>query len=220
MLKLSDPDYFLPDVYPLEAGPVLSSGRTKPMIVRGVCEQTGIKGEYVVKLIGSQHMWTGACLNEILASLIAREFHFNAPAPVLFHITPAFVETMRGRHENFDAAFKSIGINFATEYITGYQVIVPGQSLPQALYQQLFELFALDMFLGNVDRRHDKPNFSSNGKDLLIFDHELAFDFTLALFRNPEPWTIRAMDMANVENNFCYRLLKGKNFDFSDFAVR
>jgi hypothetical protein len=146
VLKLSDSNYFLPDIHPLETGRVLSSGRTKPMIVRGICEQTGFKGEYVVKLLGGQHMWEGAFLNEILASFIARELDFNVPAPALVHLTPAFVETMRNRHENFEAASKSIGVNFATELINGYQVLLPGQSLPPALYQQLFELFALDIF--------------------------------------------------------------------------
>lgn len=101
MLKLTNPDYFLPIVEALEANKILSSGRIRPMIVRGVCRQTGIKGEYVVKLKGSDQMWEGSSLNEILASFIALELNFQVPEPVVINISEEFLETMKNRHDNF-----------------------------------------------------------------------------------------------------------------------
>jgi len=222
VLKLTNPDYFLPIVEALEANKILSSGRTRPMIVRGVCRQTGIKGEYVVKLKGSDQMWEGSSLNEILASFIALELNFQVPEPVVINISEEFLETMKNRHDNFMIATKSLGFNFGSALKDGFQEVLPNQTLNAELKAKLCEMFALDVLLGNTDRRKGKPNFLTNGKDLLIFDHELAFSFTqvLSFARNPNPWLISQNDMEWLSNNFCYHYLKGINVDFSNFAAR
>jgi hypothetical protein len=192
------------------------------MIVRGVCRQTGQKGEYVVKLKGSDQMWEGSSLNEMLASFIALELNFQTPEPVVINITEDFIETMKHRHNNFIIASKSLGFNFGSALKDGFQEVLSQQSLPSELKAKLGEMFAFDVLLGNTDRRKDKPNFLTNGKDLLIFDHELAFSFTqvLPFARNPNPWLISQEDMAWLSNNFCYHHLKGNNVDFSNFAAR
>lgn len=221
-MKLTNPAYILPVIEALEAGNILSNGRTRPMIIRGVCQQTGDRGEYVVKLKGSPEMYTDANLNELLASFIAAELEFNIPEPAIINVTYKFIETMRGRHDNFTIASNSLGFNFGSAYQTHYQQIVPGQTLNKEIRDQLFALFALDVFLGNTDRRIDKPNFLANGKDLLIYDHEMAFSFTklLSFARNPQPWTILETDMDWLSKNYCFHHLKGNNFDFSNFAAR
>lgn len=220
--KLTDASYYLPIIQALEAGKTLNSGRTKPMIVRGVCTQDGQKGEYVVKFNGSEEMYPGACLNELLASLIAMELDFLVPEPVIINITLEFVETMRHKHDNYLMATKSIGFNFGSTLNLGFQEVVPGQTLGYELKAKLPELFALDVFLGNTDRRIDKPNFLSNGKDFLIYDHEMAFSFTrvLPFARNPSPWLIVDSDKLWLSNNYCFNQLKRNNFDFSNFATR
>lgn len=192
------------------------------MIVRGVYTQTGLRGEFVVKLKGSDQMWQGSSLNEILASFIALELNFQVPDPVVINISEEFLETMRHRHNNFSIASKSLGFNFGTVLKDGYQEVVPGQTLNPDLKAKLCEMFAFDVLLGNSDRRKDKPNFLTNGKDLLIYDHELAFSFTqvLPFARNPNPWLISQADVEWLSNNFCYHHLKGNNFDFSNFAAR
>lgn len=222
MLKLTSPEYFLPLVEALEAGKILSSGRTSPMIVRGVCRQTGQKGEYVVKMKGSDQMWEGSSLNEMLASFIALELTFHVPEPAVINISEDFLETMRHRHDNFNIATKSLGLNFGSALKDGFQEVLPKQSLSPELKAKLCEMFAFDVLLGNTDRRKDKPNFLTNGKDLLIFDHELAFSFTqvLPFARNPNPWLISEADMTWLSNNFCYQHLKGNNVDFSNFTAR
>ncbi|HEV7332713.1 MAG TPA: HipA family kinase [Flavisolibacter sp.] len=221
-MKITDPQYFLPVIEALEANNILSSGRTRPMVIRGVCQTTGVRSEYVLKLKGSPEMFPSSNLNELLSSYIARELDFPVPEPVVINVSQAFVETMRHRHDNFSLAEKSLGFNFGSALHTHYQEIVPGQPISQELKQSLYELFALDVFLGNTDRRRDKPNFLSNGKDLLIYDHELAFSFTklLSFARNPAPWTILEADMEWLANNFCFQHLKGTSFDFTNFAAR
>lgn len=45
--------------------------------------------------------------------------------------------------------------------------IVAGLAIPDKIKTQLYELFAFDLLIGNADRRIDKPNFLSNGEDIL-----------------------------------------------------
>ena len=192
------------------------------MIIRGVCHQNGHKGEYVVKLKGSSEMWQGSSLHEILGSFIALELGFQIPEPVIVNISEDFVSTMRNRHDNFTIASASLGYNFGSVLQEGYQEMIPGQAINPELRGKLLDLFALDVLIGNPDRRVDKPNFLTNGKDLLIYDHELAFSFTqvLAFARNPTPWLILPADQEWLTRNFCYQLLKRNNYDFSNFVGR
>ena len=221
MLKITHPDYILPIIEGLVAGRVLSSGRTRPMIIQGVCRQTGLKGEYVVKLKGSNHLWQGSSQNEILGSFLASELGFQVPEPVIVNISDEFAETME-RHENYKVASRSLGYNFGSTLQNGYQELLSGQPLNKDLQSRLLDLFAFDVLIGNTDRRGDKPNFLTNGEDLLIFDHELAFSFTqqLSFARNPSPWLILPGDIQWLKENFCYQQLKGNSHNFSNFVDR
>lgn len=206
----------------MEAGRILNTGRTRPMIIRGVCQQNGQKGEYVVKLKGSDQMWQGSSLNEILGAFIALELDFEIPEPVIVNISEGFVENMRHRHDNFSIASGSLGYNFGNVLKEAHQEMMPDQTVSKELKAKLLDLFAFDVLIGNPDRRNDKPNFLTNGKDLLIYDHEMAFSFTqiLSFARNPTPWLILPADLNWLSNNFCYQQLKGNNYDFSNFAAR
>lgn len=222
MIKISNPEYFLPAIEALEAGKVLSSGRTKPTIVRGVCRQTGVKSEYVVKFKASEHLWQGSNLNEVLASFIAMELDFLLPEPVVVNVSSDFVDTMKDRHDNFNIASNSTGLNFGCALQTGFYEIVLGQPLNERMTLKFRDLFALDVFLGNPDRRISRPNFLTDGNNLLIFDHELAFSFAqlLSFSRNPQPWIILKSDKQWLSENYAYNILKGRNINFTDFTDR
>lgn len=219
--KITDPDYFLPFVQAIEAGRILISGRTRPMLIRGICKQTGVKGEYVVKLKGSPEMYPDACMNELIGSFLAAELNLNVPDPATVEISPELVETME-EHGNYELANQSLGPNFGSFYKEGYLEIIPGQNISTDLKEKLYDIFAFDILVGNPDRRIDKPNFLSNGKDFLIYDHELAFSFTqiLSFARNPQPWLIPLTEMSWISRNYCFAQLKGKHSDFSNFAAR
>ncbi|QTE36102.1 hypothetical protein J3L18_23660 [Mucilaginibacter gossypii] len=218
MLKLSHPDYFLPLVHAVEPGELFDSGTTLPQLIVGICEQNQIKGDYVIKFIRSQRMSPNASARELIAALIARELDFNVPEPVIIHISDEFVKLMHG-NDNFRVAQNSLGFNFGSEYQRGYLPVMKDQVITERLEANLVDLYAFDLCISNVDRRVDKPNFLTNGDDILIFDHELAFSYTLELpfMRNQEPWLIRESDMQWVSQNFCFNRLKGKQFDFSRF---
>lgn len=219
LLKLSNNEYFLRKILALEPRNILESGTTLPQIISGVCTTTGEKNEYVVKFIKAQRMSAESSCRELLAALIAKELDFNIPEPVIINITNEFVELMRG-NENFKVASNSLGYNFGNEYQVGYSAVGLTQTLDTNLTTKLVELFALDMVIGNADRRVEKPNFLSNGTDLLVFDHELAFGFASDLFKNPTPWLIRDQDMTWINQNFCFQKLKGHSYDFTNFISK
>jgi hypothetical protein len=115
-------------------------------------------------------------------------------------------------------AEKSVGYNFGTLYVDNFQVLATHQRLPNTLLASGMEIFAFDVFIQNADRSHEppkKPNILTNGKELLIFDHEVAFGFVfeLSFNRNKEPWDIRKFDKLSIEKHCFFRGLKGHVFD-------
>lgn len=220
MPKITDKGYFLPIVEALTPGEVLGTGTTQPNVIRGICRQTQIKSDYVVKFRAAQRMSPEASARELIAAFIAMELNFNIPAPAIISVSSEFVEAMLGQ-PNFAVASNSLGYNFGNKFITGYQALVRGQKISTELLERLKYLFAFDILISNSDRRIDKPNFLTNGKQELIFDHELAFSFTLVLpfFKNKEPWLIKDQEMEWITNNYCYDLLKGMDLDFSTFVA-
>lgn len=222
MPRITDQNYFLPMVEAFAPGVVLGTGTTQPNVIRGICHQTQIKSDYVVKFRAAQRMSREASARELVGAFIAMELGFNIPAPAIINVSPEFVEVMRG-HTNFQAASNSLGYNFGNEFMKeGYQALVRGQKIPPELLERLKDLFAFDVLIGNSDRRIEKPNFLTNGKQELIFDHELAFSFTLLLsfLRNKEPWYIKDQEMEWIRQNYCYEVLRGMDIDFSIFVAR
>ena len=213
MPKITDPKYFLPVVEALTPGELLESGTTQPNVIRGICRQTQVKSDYVVKFIKAPRMSPEASARELVAAFIAMELDFNIPTPAIVSISPMFVEAMRG-NRNFSVA---------NEYIKeGYQPLIRAQKIPDELMVRLQELFAFDVLIGNTDRRTIKPNFLTNGKQELIFDHELAFSFALLLpfLKSKEPWLIKTQEMEWIKDNYCYGVLSGKDVDFSKFVSK
>ena len=150
MIKITDEAYFLPEVEALEASYPFSSGRTKPNLVRGVCHQTGERSEYVVKFKGSAQMFPSSSGKELLAAFIALELDLQVATPAIVNISPDFVEAMGAKHENYPVAAKSIGFNFANNYLgVGYQEPMEGQRFPDELLQKFMDLFAFDVFISN-----------------------------------------------------------------------
>jgi hypothetical protein len=222
MPKITDPNYFLPVVEALMPGEVLTSGTTQPNVIRGVCRKTLTKSDYVIKFIKAQRMSPEASARELVAAFIAMELDFNIPPPAIINVSPAFVEAMMGK-PNFMVANNSLGYNFGNEYIKeGYQALIRGQKIPVELFDRLQLLFAFDVLIGNSDRRVEKPNFLTNGKQELIFDHELAFSFALVLpfMRNKKPWLMTTQEMEWIKDNYCYAILQGKDIDFSNFVAK
>lgn len=167
----------------------------------------------VVKLRGAERMSVEACARELLAGFLAKEWGIRVVEPVLVEVTQAFVDLQVGQpHHNMLA--NSIGINYGSVYMDGYVTIPVLQPLTNLELRQAQDIVLFDMLIQNTDRRLDKPNLMSNGKELVVYDHELAFSFTLvpSFLRNPNPSQLMEADRQWIENLFLARKIKENEF--------
>lgn len=210
-MKVTDPDYYLPVVDALNPFDLFKYGTTAPLAVWGVDSNSGERSRYVVKFKNSGRMSPASSAFELIASWMAMELGLPAVEPALINISPEFIElTMKGR-DGYRNAAQSQGINFGSKYVEGYTDIPIPVILPATdLLETAKMIYVFDLFIANTDRGHQRPNVLSNGSQLLIFDHELAFSFLqiLPFMRNPTPWLLNDADRDLYRNHIFYQLLK------------
>ena len=216
-MKLTDPDYFLPEIFALSGDKVLGAGTTQPMLIRGVCKKTEVKSDYVVKFICSPRMSIMSSSSELIAAFVGLELDLNIAEPSIIDITSDFVETLRGK-DGFKNASNSIGLNFGCKYVPGLMEFASRQQLSDNLYEQAEYIFSFDIFISNVDRRTDKPNMLTDGEKIPLFDHELAFGFVMDIIKNPTPWLISENDLGWIKNHYFFPILKGNEHSFDEFV--
>lgn len=219
MKKLTDKDYRLPYIEALRPALRLFEGTTSPMGIWGSDHETGERGEYVVKFTKSDRMSPRSCSFELLGAWMVREVDLYAPEPAVVHISQEFVEkTLRGR-EGYKAAYQSIGLNYGSVYEDGYSS-VPASTIDYAdnLFEQIKMLYTFDLFIANTDRGHKMPNVASDGEQLFVYDHELAFSFIhiLPILRNKTPWIFDDMDIEMYRGHHFYSGLRNKELDFTE----
>lgn len=215
--KLSDDNYFLPEIFALGGIQVFNTGTTQPMLVTGVCKKTGVQDNYVVKFKSSPRMNPISCCAELVASFIAMELGLNVVEPALIEISFEFVETIRGR-DGYKTASNSIGMNFGCKYVPAHLSFTSNQPLNDNQQKQAKEIFPFDIFISNPDRRIDKPNMITNGENIVIFDHELAFAFIMDFIKNPEPWIINDHELSWIRNHYFYSYLRKSEHNFDSFV--
>jgi hypothetical protein len=214
--KITDYDYSLPVIEAQDEYKTLSGGRNKPLLFRGVCQNTYKKGDYVVKFRNSKEMSNEASARELLASFIALQLELLIPPPVLVNISYGFVQTIKGKDSYIDAN-NSIGVNFGCKFIPGNIDVIHNQVLTENQRNQANQIFPFDVFISNSDRRNDKPNLlMDDSGNIFIFDHELAFGFVFDIFKNKTPWEFRPQDKDWIKNHFFYSYLKNR---FPDFTI-
>jgi len=218
VLRITDKEYFLPIIEALQGFSEFGTGTTKPMLIRGVCRTTHEKSDYVVKYLNSPRMSFESSCRELLASFIARELGLNVAEPALINVTSNFADSLRGK-EGFNNAINSIGLNYGSKFFgPGFMELIHKQHLNEEQLVQAKQIFALDIFISNADRRIDKQNMLTNGTKIIIFDHELAFGFIMDIIKNPTPWIIGESDMIWIKNHFFYSTLKGNEHNFITFV--
>lgn len=179
MNKITDADYYLPNIFAVSPLGEASNGTTAPVIIRGIDERTYSESEeYFVKPIAAERMSANASMFELLAAFMAKQLGLNVAEPALINISPEFAELCKGKTYFFRIQ-KSIGINFGTRnFGGGFITWLPETHLPFNLEEEALKIFVFDLLIQNADRGHQKTNINTNGKELKIFDHELAFSYT------------------------------------------
>lgn len=196
----------------------MDSGTTRPMAVWAVDRETGVRGQYVVKYRNGERMSATSSAFELIAAWMALELNLPAAEPAIVNVSPAFVDSLKGR-EGYAAAAKSEGFNFATTYHPGYNP-VPGRgfTLPNDQYEVMKMIYVFDLFVRNTDRGHQKTNLAFNGQRLLLYDHELAFSEmrVLSFLRSSTPWLFGENDGNLYQGHVFYPHFKLTATDFSE----
>ncbi len=207
-MKITDAAYRLPVVEALLTFPLFDKGTTAPLAVWGVDKETGERGQYVVKLKHSDRMTTTSSAFELIGAWMALELDLPVVEPALVNISAEFVETVR---DGYRAALQSQGTNFGSKYQAGFSNIPQVSfSLPAEFDETVKLTYVFDLFIANTDRGHERPNVQSNGSNLLIYDHELAFSFLriLPFLRNKTPWILNEVDRDLYRKHLFFKYLK------------
>jgi hypothetical protein len=173
-------------------------------------------GEYVVKLRGA--IGESGLVNELFAARLARHFGLAAPELALVSIEPALAELVATTQPaQADRIRGSVGLNFGTKALSGVSTWPVDKFIPEAMWQAAVDVFAFDALVQNPDRRYANPNLFARGDSVLVFDHEAAFSFLLALFPSATPWKLA--DQQYLTGHVFYRKLKSKPIDLTGFTA-
>jgi hypothetical protein len=124
-------------------------------------------------------------LFEWLASALARRLGLTVPDPLAVTITP---ELASGASEPFQAELNaSVGLVFGSRLVEMSDRKPRGHGLAASQREAAAQVLAFDVFIHNSDRRAANNNLFIDDDDIVLFDHELAFDFLLPVFGATDP---------------------------------
>lgn len=221
-MKITDDGYRLPYIEAIASFGVMESGTTKPMAIRGIDQQSGEVGKFVVKFIKGHRMTGASSCRELLGCWIAKQLDIKVIEAVVVNISGDFANTIIGE-PGYQATLKSIGYNFGSIYEEGYSEFPNRYFAPDGnMLEQMKLVFMFDMFIANADRGAGKPNILSNGKDLLLLDHELAFSFVdiLSFLRTKTPWIFSNAEKELYQRHYLYPFLQGQDVDFDKICEK
>lgn len=186
---------------------MMSNGRTKPMLL--VCD--GQQGEIELIAKFSTGCSIGGLIREAMTAMLALDLGLPVPPPFLVRLSPDFIDSIP------DAATANM---LRTGDIHGFGSlrlpdgfaawIEPGGRMSPALEQEALDIFTIDCWLTNGDRRTTNHNLLTDGKGFAIFDHELALMTSLNLFWK-EPWLVNALHGASPpQDHVFFKHLRAK----------
>lgn len=217
-MSIKLPEFSLTHVYALEGHEEMENSANKPVLVSAVNEITGIRADYVVKLNASERMHEEARMRELIAAFMAIELEIPVVVPAIINVSQDFCNTLIGK-SYFQKATKSLGYNVGSEYLADHFILDNFISLNDAQEKNAQQIFSFDLMIENVDRNYSKPNMITNGNELRVLDHELAFGFimTLPFLRNPTPWLFNDGDLKWIKEHCLFKRLKGKVGELESF---
>lgn len=186
----------------------MSTGRTSPALF--ACETANGRADYVVKLRGGMER-PGALVCELYASMLAQFLDVSTPAPAIVQIEKELADAVArsiGDSRRSDIMKESEGLNFGSSFIANMHTWPIGKHVPPAMHDAAAEIFAFDALVQNPDRKFNNPNLGMHDGKFVVFDHESAFSFLLALFPQHEPWKLTKESYLG-DHPFA-RTLKGK----------
>lgn len=193
----------------------MSAGRTKPVIIHGR-DAAGSLLRCVVKPRNHLTMPPTEYLLEWLGASLARALGLLTPESLAVSVSAEFAGAV-------DSEFRadmmaSIGLVYGSGYVDRpYTQLATEYALSSDQRETAARILAFDVFIHNADRRPENHNLFVKRNDLLVYDHEAAFDFLLPIFgRATDP----ALDPcpAILQRHLFRDMLRGKKISLAHFG--
>lgn len=168
----------------------MDTGRTSPILCSCV-DATGGRQDVVVKLRAGMENLSGSTY-ELFGTLLASHFDLATPEPCLVHISQDFADAARLELVDRQARIvrESVGWNYGSVALNNFRIWPVGKTVSAQQEATALNVYAFDALIQNVDRRRGNPNLGTQGDQIVLFDHECAFSFLLAIFPSPRPWEV------------------------------
>lgn len=201
----------------MEFETAFETGTTKPCVFQ--CEDADSKpaGEYVTKLRSTVRSNEIGLQYEFIAWHLAEYFEVPHLTAALVEIDQELADSIQDKVIN-ERVKKSVGLNFGTKFVPGFNTWVAGDTIPPSLQKTAFEIVAFDAVIENPDRRIDKSNLLFKGEELLVLDHELAFAFVLTIGLDLKKWDQKRLEF--LRNHPLHAGLKSRTPDLADFEIK
>lgn len=158
----------------LEQSAILG-GTTLPCIMVVGDKDGNIKGNYVVKVFGQQHIKQYNPTNkEIFANVLAEEFDLIVPKGAIIYVNEILIAEIQKNPSYRNLELKS-GYYFGCEYI---ESVLSFSDVELSNYEkwEVESVFAFDVLIRNFDRRIGKPNILATEANFILIDHDLSLD--------------------------------------------
>lgn len=183
----------------------MGSGRTQPCLLE--CEDAeGNLKEVVVKYSDGLIEKEKALAMEAVVAMLAADLRLPVAEPFVVELASAFIATISD--ETLRSKFaKSCSLAFGSDYRSGFAAWPKDHNIPAELSECAAEIMIFDEIIENWDRRPENPNCMYASNQLLIIDHELAFQRLLFW---QEPWLDGGLKELDVKG---HHIFAGPYFD-------
>lgn len=194
----------------------LAYGHSRPGVF--LCQDgAGSALDCVTKFTSESFRGAHSRLYEAVASKLAEHFEIRTPPPVVVRLDESLADALAFDPEVATTIRRNTGLNFGTEYRAGYTTWPQDRPIPFALRTAASDIFAFDALIDNGNRTADNPNLLANSSELLVLDHELAFQF-LSQSGGTASDVERAVQ--GLSDHPFYRSFRRNRLDLDHFAAK
>ncbi|AKO08543.1 HipA family kinase [Xanthomonas oryzae pv. oryzicola] len=188
----------------------LSSGRNRPWLLEA--ERSDGEVVEVVAKLGSAECGLGGLVREAYGAMLGSDLDLPVSESFVVELSADFLGTLR---PELRAKVGEHPLAFGSKFIPSMLSVQSHTVLPTDLLQQAAEALTFDAGIVNSDRLVRKPNCLTDGRSLLLIDHELSLNLQGRGFLMQDPWLPGALDLMTrppAEHLF-YRTLKPTRSD-------
>jgi hypothetical protein len=192
------------------------SGSSRPALFR-CADPEGHVLEYVTKFKSKIFRQHHGMLYEVVAAYLAEHFGIRTPSPALVELEGTLAAALGFIPEISGIINDNLGLNYGSRFLPGYSTWPQYREVPHALRRAATNILAFDALIDNADRIIGNPNLLSNSKDIVLIDHELAFQF---LGRSGSTETMIEASILGLREHPFFNDFQKSMLDLGDFSSR